>query len=229
MDEKRKEMQGKKKVVRKVPWYGYLALIGTILFLSGVFQYASGPLKAFDFLNAVGDFGNMGEITEGTGVLASNFKGIGGTGAKDAFLLALTIAPAIIAAFGVVEICKEFDGLMAGEKLLTPILKPILGIPGSAGIALVTSLTSSDAGAALTSSLYSDGYLTDKERLIFTVFQFSSPTLVLNFFAVGAAALSSYIGKYLNIAFLVILFFKIFGAFMSRIYIRQIEKKGGTI
>lgn len=213
-----------KKFVKKVPWYGYLALIGTIIFLSGVFKSSEGPLKAFDFLNAVGEFGNMGEIVEGSGTLAKNFKGIGGTGAKDAFLLALTIAPSIIAAFGVVEVCKEFDGLSAGEKLLSPILKPIIGIPGSAGVALVTSLTSSDAGAALTNSLYAEGYLTEKERLIFTVFQFSSPTLLLNFFAIGVASLGIYIGKYVNIAFLVIFFFKIFGATIARIYIKKIEK-----
>lgn len=222
-------MKDKEKAVKlsdqKVPWYAYIALIGTIVFLSGMFTNSTGPLQAFDFSNAVGEFGNMGTITEGSGTLATNFKGIGGTGSKDAFLLALTIAPAIISAFGVVEVCNEFKGLLAGEKLFSPILRPILGIPGSAAVALVTSLTSSDAGAAITKSLYDDNYLNDEERLIFTVFQFSSPTLLVNFFAIGVASLGTYIGKYANIAFLVIFFFKFFGAILSRMYIAHMNKK----
>ncbi|MGL6199800.1 MAG: nucleoside recognition domain-containing protein [Lachnospiraceae bacterium] len=213
------------KTQEKVPWYSYLALTLTILFLSGFLGKAPEPFKAFDFTNALGDFGTLGTLTDGSGKLASNFKGIGGTGAKEAILLALSIAPAIIMAFGVVDVCNEFKGLSAAQKLFNPILRPLLNLPGSTAIALVTSLTSSDAGAAITKSLKDDNYINEDELFIFTAFQFSSPTLVLNFFAIGAASLSIYIGGYTNIAFLVIFFFKFFGATLCRIYIAFLKKK----
>jgi len=44
----------------------------------------------------------------------------------------------------IVEYC---GGLKAAQKLLTPILRPIIGIPGICYVALFSSLQSTDAGA----------------------------------------------------------------------------------
>ena len=48
-------------------------------------------------------------------------------------------------AMGLIEVVEHYGGLKAAQKLMTPILRPILGIPGICGIALVSSLQSTDA------------------------------------------------------------------------------------
>ena len=73
-----------------VRWYGYVVLILTILFFSGIFSSAEGPIKALDFTNISGSFGSLGEIAEDAGTLAADFRGTGGSGARDAWLFALT-------------------------------------------------------------------------------------------------------------------------------------------
>ena len=74
-----------------------------------------------DFSNLQGAFG---KITEG-----SNFKGSGGTSAKEGFLFALTLAPTVMVAMGLIQIFENYGALKAAERLLTPIMKPILGHP----------------------------------------------------------------------------------------------------
>ena len=63
----------------QVKWYGYIALLVGILFFSGLFQKAPGALKALDFNNVMGSFGTLGELTKGSGTLAENFRGVGGS------------------------------------------------------------------------------------------------------------------------------------------------------
>lgn len=38
-------------------------------------------------------------------------------------------------AMGLIEVVEHYGGLKAAQKLMTPILRPILGIPGICGIA----------------------------------------------------------------------------------------------
>lgn len=219
---------------KRIPRCAFVALVVTLLFFSGFFNSfgrfkdVEGPksylsmLAALDFNNVVGRFGSIGELKEGgIGKLAKDFKGLGGWGAREAFLLALTLAPSIIVAFGVIEVCTNYKGLRAAEVLFTPIIKPILGLPGSATIALVTSLTSSDAAAGITKELYDEKYLDDTQRTIFMVFQFSAPSIIVNFYAIGpalTAALDTSVP--IMIAFGVVLFMKFLGAIAFRLFLK---------
>ena len=55
-----------------------------------------------------------------------------------------------------------------------------LGIPGITGLALVTSLQSTDAGSGMTRLLRESGEITEKEKSIFAAFQFSSGASITN-------------------------------------------------
>ena len=170
-----------------VRWYGYIVLILTILFFSGIFSSAEGPIKALDFTNISGSFGSLGEITEDAGTLASDFRGTGGSGARDAWLFALTLVPAVMLALGVVKVVEHLDGLRAAQKLLTPLLMPLLGIPGICGLTLIASLQSTDAGASMTAELFQDGMIDEKQKTIFASFQFSAGATLTNYLSSCAA------------------------------------------
>lgn len=75
-------------------------------------------------------------------------------------------------ALGVVKIVEDMDGLKAAQKLMTPLLRPLMGIPGICGLALVASLQSTDTGASMTKELYENGEINEKERLTFIAFHF---------------------------------------------------------
>lgn len=165
----------------KVTWKGWISLILLIVLFSGAFTNAEGPLSAFDFSNLTGKFGG---IYEGV-----NFKGQGGTGAREGFLFALTLLPTVCLAVGLIEVVEHLGGMRAATKLFTPILRPLLGISGSAGLAFVSSFTSSDVGAALTKELTESGELTDDERTIFTAYQYAGSAVILNTFGTQAPLL----------------------------------------
>ena len=74
---------------------------------------------------------------------------------------------------GLMEIVEHYGGLKAAQRLLTPILRPILGIPGICCVALVSSLQSTDAGAGMTKALRENKDITGNELLIFSAFQLS--------------------------------------------------------
>lgn len=216
---------------KKVPWYSYLVLFLTILFLSGLFTNSTTPLKALDFANILGTFGQMGTLSEGvqeSGItFANDFKGIGGTGAKDGFLLALTVGPAIILAYGVIQIYNDYKGMLAAEKLFSPILKPLLGIPGPSALGLISSLTSADAGAGVANNLYETNALNENQLAIMTSFMFSAPGILVNFF-VFSAAITPYVTGQITIALAVILVMKFFGAIVCRIFLNLVDKNKGV-
>lgn len=76
----------------------------------GSFSSADGPLKVLDFNVLAGSFGNITEEQ------ATNFRGIGGNGAKDGFMFALTLIPAVILALGLVNVIDGLGGLRAAEN-----------------------------------------------------------------------------------------------------------------
>lgn len=215
---------------KSVKLSGYIALIFAIAFFSGIMgefsKMGDGKwawLGAFDYTTLCGSFGKMGQTTEEFGVLAANFRGMGGSGPKDAFLFAITLIPSVMFALGMVRVVSNFGALDAAGKLLTPILRPILGVPGEAAIAMVSNFQSADVGASLVSSLREENRISEKERLILTAFEYSSPGLIVNFFSIGAAVFA-YLEVPLYIPILVIVVCKFIGGNLMRLAVGRIIK-----
>ena len=200
----------------RVRWTGYAALIVVVLFFSGVFSHAEGPLAWLDFSALCGSFGSIARDF--------TFLGKDGTGARHGFLLALSLIPCIMLAMGVVEAADRLDALRAANKLLTPLMRPLMGLPGSAGLALISSMQSSDAGAALTRDLSERGLITEAEKLIFAAFQFSSGACITVYLSMGVALF-----PFLSVSHLaplgVILFYKVAGMNAMRLYLCLTQKR----
>lgn len=166
----------------KVGMKGYLALAAAILFFSGLFMNAGGMhwLSAFDFSTLSGKFGTMKAPDKAT------FVGTGGIGARGGFLFALSLVPSVMLALGCMEVLTHYGAIRAAQRLLTPLLKPLLGIPGLTGLALITDLQSTDAGAALTKELYDNRSITKKDLVVMTGWQYSGAGLLSNYFSIGS-------------------------------------------
>lgn len=203
-----------------VPWYGYLALLFAIVFFSGIFAATKGPLSALDFGQLAGKFGTL----TGINGKASTFSGQGGMGAREGFMFALSLFPSVMFAMGIVEVVDYLGGLKAAQKLLTPILRPVLGVPGIAGLALVSSLQSTDAGAGMTKALRESGDFTERERVTFAAFQFSGGGAITNYLASGAAVFP-FITVPILTPLLVMLAFKVVGANLARLYLARIKEE----
>ena len=200
-----------------VPWYGYVSFLIAILMFSVAFSSADGPLKVLDFNVLAGSFGNI------TGEQATNFRGIGGNGAKDGFMFALTLIPAVILALGLVNVIDGLGGLRAAEKLMTPILEPLLGVPGVTALANIANLQSTDAAAGMIKELVDNGKITDKERSIVIAYQTSGSAGLTNYFSSGAATFAI-LGTPIIVPLAVILIFKIVGANLMRLYLKMFYK-----
>ena len=170
----------------KVGLGAYIALAVAILFFSGLFMKVEGMkwLSAFDFTTLGGTFGTMKDPAKNT------FIGAGGVSAKAGFLFALSLAPTVMLALGCLEVLTHYGAIRAAHKLLTPLLHPLLSLPGKTGLALITDLQSTDAGAALTKELYDEGEITIKELTIMGAWQYSGAGLINNYFAIGSALFS---------------------------------------
>ncbi|MHC1762090.1 MAG: nucleoside recognition domain-containing protein [Negativicutes bacterium] len=204
-----------------VPIVGFFALGFALLFFSGLFSGTKGPLSAMDFATIAGNFGTMKDAAKNT------YAGVGGTGARDGFLFGLGLIPVIMLAMGTIEVVDHLGGLKAAEKLLSPVLRPLLGIPGIAGLALISSFQNTDSGAGMTRLLREENQLTEKERNIFIAFQFSAGAPIANYFSSGAA-LFSFITIPIIIPLMVMFFFKVFGANIMRFYMAKIVREEAT-
>ncbi|AGP46711.1 hypothetical protein HL670_04953 [Serratia plymuthica] len=165
----------------------WLSLIIVLLVFSGFFFKVEGMawLGAFDFTTLGGAFGTMKSPETNT------FIGSGGISAKAGFLFALSLVPTVMLALGLLEIFTHYGAIRAAHKLLTPLLKPLLGIPGYTGLALITDLQSTDAGAALTKELYDSEKITRKDVVIMGAWQYSGAGLINNYFSIGSAMFAS--------------------------------------
>ncbi|KAF5051264.1 nucleoside recognition domain-containing protein [Anaerotignum sp.] len=203
----------------KVTIKGWISLIVLCVMFSGIFKDVDGPLKALDFLNLSGGFGKIGETGQA-------FIGSGGTGAKEGFLQALSLIPAVSFALAMIDTVTELGAMKAAVKLFNPILQPILGIPGSCGISFVATFTSSDVGAVMTKQLYEEGKITDKQRSIFAAYQYAGSAVILNTINTQAPLLPIVL---LAIGPIIILLFlcKLLGANLVRFYLTMKEKKAG--
>ncbi|MCL2567353.1 MAG: hypothetical protein FWE18_04595 [Alphaproteobacteria bacterium] len=196
---------------------GTISLILAILFFSGWLQDLWGGI--FDFNKLAGTFPEWFNAHKN------------GMGAKGGFLFALTLVPSVMLALGMVAVFEHYGALFAASKLLNPILKPIMGIPGSTAISLIASLQSTDAGASTTRMLRDENKISEKELLIFAAFQFSAGAMITNFLASMAPLFVSIVdstgrGVPTSIATClgVILLFKFVGANIMRLYVRIFVK-----
>lgn len=200
-----------------VPFIGYLALAFAAVFFSGIFASSKGWISTFDFNVINGSFGTMKAAK-------ANFMGIDGTGVKNGFLFAFSLVPGVMLALGVVEVIEHLGGLKAAQKILTPILKPLIGLPGIAGLALISSMQSTDAGASMTRALREANQITEKEKTVFVAFQFSAGATITNYLSTGSA-LFSFIPVPIIVPLILIFVLKIFGANLMRIYLNKCVKE----
>ncbi|MBW7981097.1 nucleoside recognition domain-containing protein [Enterobacillus tribolii] len=214
----------------------YIALLFAMVFFSGLLG-GKEWYGVFDFTTLNGAFGKVvsgvsGGGSEAVNAATSTFRGKGGSGAMDGFLFAFGLIPAVMFALGMINVLEHYGALNAARKLLTPLLRPLLGIPGSAGLAMIGSLQSTDVGASLTRNLSDEGQLNENERDVFTMFQFSAGAMITNFFSSGAIlftliaadgtpAVPASIGLCIAIMFVM----KIFGANIMRLFLRMGSRK----
>jgi len=228
-------MSNRVELERRATAGSYLALAFAVVFFSGLLR-SDEWYGVFDFTTLNGSFGSVvysvADTAEGVQAETTSMRGIGGSGAREGFLFALTLIPTVMFALGMIHVLENYGALDAARQLLTPLLRPILGIPGISGLALIASLQSTDAGAAITRQLKNEGHLTKRETDVFTMFQFSAGAMIVNFFSSGAVlftlntmdgtpAVTSSIG----LALIVMIVFKIAGANLFRIYLNISEGK----
>lgn len=199
-----------------IKWTAWLALGILILMVSGIFKNFEGPLAALDFTNLTGSFGKISE--------SLTFLGKDGSGAKDGFLQALNIAPVVILFCGIMDVCQEFGALDASSILFQPILKPLMGIPGATGLALVGSFTSVDVGAVMTKELREEKKITDDELTVFVAYQNAGSAIITNLLTTGAS-LMAVIPYSFGFMFVLCMLCKILGANVMRIFL-AIKKTG---
>ena len=221
---------------RKVTIGCYIALAFAVVFFSGLMQ-SNEWYGVFDFTTLNGSFGQVAYgVTEGADgavqAATTSFRGTGGSGARDGFIFALTLIPTVMFALGMINVLEHYGALEAARKLLTPLLRPLMGIPGNSGLALIASLQSTDAGAAMTRQLKDEGHLTKRETDVFTMFQFTAGATIVNFFSSGAVLFtltmadgSLAVTSSIGLAVVVMFAFKIIGANLFRIYLNMTEGK----
>lgn len=197
----------------------FFALVVAILFFSGVMVKFPDMkwLSAFDFTTLVGKFGVMKELGKST------FVGSGGFGARGGFMFALSLVPGVMFAMGMIEVLDHYGAIRAAQKCLTPLLKPLLGLPGLTGLALITDLQSTDAGAVLTKGLYDDGLITKKELIVMGAWQYSGAGMIANYFMIGSAVFS-YLTCSIMIPVTLIFIFKFVGAMYVRLMLNTVYK-----
>lgn len=115
-------------------------------------------------------------------------------------------------------------GMKAASKIFNPLLRPLLGIPGIAGIAFVSSFTSSDVASIMTKELFESGEITDDERTIFVAYQYAGSAVILNTINTQAPLLPIALLA-LGPIILIEIFCKILGANLVRLIIGVRNKK----
>ena len=97
-----------------------------------------------------------------------------------------------------------------------------IGLPGTAVLAMITSMQAMDAAAAMTRQLEESGNMNHKEILRLCAYHMVSPGCITNFFSSGAvlftlaAADGSHIPLTMGTAFLVLLAFRFVSCFIMR-------------
>lgn len=198
----------------QLTWRGWLSFLFIAIAFSGVLANA-GVWSAFDFSVLIGKFGKIG---------AATFTGKGGVGAREGFMFGLTLIPTIMFALGLIRVVESLGALLAAERIIRPILRPLMGLPGYVGLALVSSMTSTDVGAAMTRQLTEENKLTDNERSIFVAYQYAASGVITNTFDCGAPLLPI-AALPVGIIIAVEICVKIIGANIVRVYLASRHKE----
>ena len=220
---------------RKVGIGSYVALAFAVVFFSGLMQ-SNEWYGVLDFTTLNGAFGQVAhsvtETADGVQAATTSLRGKGGSGARDGFIFAFTLIPTVMFALGMINVLEHYGALDAARKLLTPLLRPLMGIPGNSGLALIASLQSTDAGAAMTRQLKDEKHLTKREVDVFTMFQFTAGAAIVNFFSSGAVLFtltnsdgSLAVPSSIGLAVVVMFAFKFIGANIFRVYLNMTEGK----
>lgn len=208
------------KYASKVKIGAYISLIFAILYFSGLLTNVEGYkwLSALDFTTLIGKYGTIAASGKDT------FIGHGGSSARAGFLFALSLIPSIMLALGTIEVLAHYGALKAAHKLLTPLLRPLLGVPGLTGLALITDLQSTDAGAALTKELYDEKLINRKELTTIAAWQYSGAGMINNYFAIVSALFAMFTVPVL-IPLIIIFVLKFVGGIICRICLTTIYRK----
>jgi nucleoside recognition membrane protein YjiH len=201
----------------KITWRAWFSFVFIMASFSGIFT-THPILCAIDFQTLIGTFGKVGD--------AGIFIGKGGIGARDGFMFGLTLIPTVMFALGLIRVVESQGALLAAEKLIRPILRPLMGLPGVTGLAIASSMTSTDVGAAMTKTLYEEGQLTDTERSIFVAYQYAGSGVITNTFDCGAPLLAIAVMP-VGIILAIEIFVKVLGANLIRFYLlyKPLKKK----
>ena len=201
----------------KVTWKGWVSLAFLTISFSGLVAHQDNFLKAFDLMNLMGQFGHA----DGAKIA---MQGTGGFGAREGFAFALTMVPVTMLAQGLIETCEYLGALKAAGKLFQPFLRFLLGIPGVAGLAFISSFTSSDIGAFMTKNLFEEGMMNDDERTIFAAYQYAGSAVINNTIASGAALLPISILP-VGVVIVLIIIVKFIGANFVRFYLKYYHRR----
>ncbi len=203
----------------KVGIVGYIALIFAAVFFSGIFSHSEGILKALDFQTYLGSFGKISEAAYSAGIV-----GNGGSGVREGFLQSFSIAPVMIFSMAFIGCIDYLGGLKAAQRLLTPILKPVMGVPGVCGLAMISNWQSSDASSAQARVLYDSGLISRRERERLVAYEFITAACIGVFFSNGAIILP-YLTIPTGLMLVIILLNKFLAGNLMRLYQLIFDRK----
>ena len=108
---------------------------------------------------------------------------------------------------------------------MTPLLKPLLGLPGLTGLALITDLQSTDAGAGLTKGLYDDGLINRKQLVTMCAWQYAGAGCISNYMTTVVGGLIAWFLVPIWVPMVVFLVLKFVGAMLVRFVLSTVYKK----
>lgn len=212
--------KGKKKARNRLDVVSITSFVLAIMFFSGAFSKATGFWRIFDLQTLTGSFGVIAEGAK------AGIVGTGGYGAKEGFFQSINMAPAVILAVALINLVDNYGGLRAAQKLLTPILKPLLGVRGSGAIPIITNWQSSDAMAAYLGDQVEKGGFTTRERDIIATYGFMAAGTIGVFYS-NCALLFPYITVAPGAILAVVMVTKFIGGNLMRLYLHLFEKDSG--
>lgn len=211
-------MEKKSGVNRKNDIVGLIWLLIALIYFTGVFAGLPGFWQVFDLQVLIGKFGVIGNAVE------AGIEGVGGYGASDALFQAVSMLPAVMVALALLTLVDNYGGMRMAQKLLTPVLKFLLGVSGKSAAVIITNWQSSDASAAASCELWESGQITARERDILVAYCFVSAATIGMYFSNGAM-LFPYLTTKIGVGLGVIMVMKIVAANLMRLYNRLFEKE----